>query len=109
MTPVVVVAEPVRANLVYLDKQIGAREAALESAGWISVGLLFTLVVWWWFGIAATGEYVAGYLTEKSLSINNVFVWGPHPQLLQGPDQSRVTVVPRPEVRPVGTRPGSQP
>ncbi len=54
---------------------IGAREAALESAGWISVGLLFALVVWWWFGIAATGEYVAGYLTEKSLSVDNVFVW----------------------------------
>ncbi len=55
--------------------EIDTREAAIESAAWISIGLLFALVVWWWFGVAATGEYVAGYLIEKSLSIDNVFVW----------------------------------
>ncbi len=32
-------------------------------------------MVWWWFGVAATGEYVSGYLIEQSLSIDNVFVW----------------------------------
>jgi tellurite resistance protein TerC len=35
----------------------------------------FSLVVLWWFGGAATGEYISGYLIEKSLSIDNVFVW----------------------------------
>ena len=30
---------------------------------------------WWWFGGQATGEYISGYLIEKSLSIDNVFVW----------------------------------
>jgi tellurite resistance protein TerC len=55
--------------------EIDTREAAIESAAWISIGLLFALVVWWWFGVAATGEYVAGYLIEKSLSVDNVFVW----------------------------------
>ena len=29
----------------------------------------------WWHGTQAAGEYVTGYLIEKSLSIDNVFVW----------------------------------
>ncbi|WP_116998494.1 TerC family protein [Desertimonas flava] len=55
--------------------EINTKEAAIESAAWISVGVAFSLVVLWWFGGAATGEYVSGYLIEKSLSIDNVFVW----------------------------------
>ncbi len=54
---------------------VGTKEAAIESAVWIGCGLAFSLVVWWWFGGQATGEYVSGYLIEKSLSIDNVFVW----------------------------------
>ena len=55
--------------------EIKTREAAIESAAWISVGVAFSLIVLWWFGGAATGEYISGYLIEKSLSIDNVFVW----------------------------------
>ncbi len=55
--------------------EISTREAAIESAAWISIGVAFSLVVWWWFGGDATGEYFAGYLIEKSLSVDNVFVW----------------------------------
>ena len=55
--------------------EVKTKEAAIESAVWIGCGLAFTLVIWWWFGGAATGEYVSGYLIEKSLSIDNVFVW----------------------------------
>ena len=54
------------------------REATMETIGWISVGLLFSLVVLFGFGDdggAAWGEYISGYLIEKSLSIDNVFVW----------------------------------
>ena len=54
---------------------VSTREAAIESAVWISIGVAFSLVVLWWFGGAATGEYISGYLIEKSLSIDNVFVW----------------------------------
>ena len=54
---------------------IGFREAAIESAAWIALGLSFTLVMLWWQGTAAAGEYLAGYLIEKSLSVDNVFVW----------------------------------
>lgn len=55
--------------------EVRTKEAAIESAVWIGCGLAFSLVVWWWFGGQATGEYVSGYLIEKSLSIDNVFVW----------------------------------
>ncbi len=65
-------------DLVVVHKEaheVKTREAAIESVAWISVGLGFTLVVWWAFSGAAAGEYVSGYLIEKSLSVDNVFVW----------------------------------
>jgi tellurite resistance protein TerC len=55
--------------------EIKTREAAVESIVWISIGVAFTGVVAWWFGLAAGGEYISGYLIEKSLSVDNVFVW----------------------------------
>ena len=55
--------------------EIKPREAAIESAVWVSIGLGFSLVVWWWFGGTATTEYLSGYLVEQSLSVDNVFVW----------------------------------
>ena len=56
-------------------KVLPARRAAIESVVWIACGLGFALAIWGWFGGAATGEYVSGYLIEESLSIDNVFVW----------------------------------
>jgi tellurite resistance protein TerC len=55
--------------------EVNTKEAAIESAVWIGCGLAFSFVIFWWFGGQATGEYVSGYLIEKSLSIDNVFVW----------------------------------
>ena len=54
---------------------VGFREAAIESSVWIALGVSFTGVVALWFGGDAAGEYITGYLIEKSLSIDNVFVW----------------------------------
>jgi tellurite resistance protein TerC len=54
---------------------ITIKEAAIESAVWISIGLLFGVVMIVWQGGQAGGEYYAGFLIEKSLSIDNVFVW----------------------------------
>ena len=54
---------------------VGMKEAITESVVWISLGLLFSLFIWWQFGSAATGEYFGGYLMEKSLSVDNVFIW----------------------------------
>jgi tellurite resistance protein TerC len=55
--------------------EVSFKEAAIESAVWISLGLAFTFVMWGWQGGGAAGEYLSGYLIEKSLSIDNVFVW----------------------------------
>lgn len=54
---------------------ISIKEAAIESAVWISIGLIFGLILIAWQGGQAGGEYYAGFLIEKSLSIDNVFVW----------------------------------
>ena len=54
---------------------ISFKEAAIESTIWVVLGLTFGLVMLWWQGGAAAGEYYAGYLIEKSLSVDNVFVW----------------------------------
>lgn len=51
------------------------KEALLESIFWVMCGLSFSLVIAFMFGGAAFGEYISGYLIEKSLSIDNVFVW----------------------------------
>jgi tellurite resistance protein TerC len=58
---------------------ITVKEAAIESAVWISIGIAFTGVI---FLLGAEGdqgkaaaEYISGFLIEKSLSIDNVFVW----------------------------------
>jgi tellurite resistance protein TerC len=54
---------------------VSLREAAIESSVWIAIGVGFTGVIALWFGGHAAGEYITGYLIEKSLSIDNVFVW----------------------------------
>ena len=55
--------------------QINTREAAIYSAAWITLGVSFTLVIRIWLGAEAASEYITGYLIEKSLSIDNVFLW----------------------------------
>lgn len=54
---------------------VGMREAAIFSAFWIAIGLIFTLAIAWALGGAAAGQYLTGYVIEKSLSVDNVFVW----------------------------------
>lgn len=75
---VVVVAVLLIGDLLLVHRKphaITFKEAAIESAVWVALGLSFTLVMLWWQGGAAAGEYLAGYLIEKSLSVDNVFVW----------------------------------
>lgn len=49
--------------------------ALKESMIWVACGLSFSGVVAYAFGAQAFGEYISGYLIEKSLSVDNVFVW----------------------------------
>jgi tellurite resistance protein TerC len=54
--------------------EVSTREAALSSAVWVSIGLAFGVVLWVAAGGSVAGEYYAGYLIEKSLSVDNIFV-----------------------------------
>ncbi|MDQ6909339.1 MAG: TerC family protein [Actinomycetota bacterium] len=55
--------------------QVSMREAAVSSAVWVALGLAFGGVVWAAAGGDRAGEYFAGYLIEKSLSVDNIFVF----------------------------------
>jgi tellurite resistance protein TerC len=57
------------------DKEPTMRGALAESAIWVLCGLAFAVVMLIAFGGDAFGEYISGYLIEKSLSVDNVFVW----------------------------------
>ncbi|WP_431989206.1 TerC family protein [Streptomyces albogriseolus] len=54
---------------------IGFREATLWSAGWISLAVLFGVVVFLVVGTDAGVEYTTAWLLEKSLSVDNLFVF----------------------------------
>ncbi|MFD6230855.1 TerC family protein [Streptomyces sp. NPDC060232] len=54
---------------------IGFKEAAIWSSIWIAIGLGFGLILLAWQGGEVSSTYYAGYLIEKALSIDNVFVF----------------------------------
>ncbi len=56
------------------DHEIGVRESLLLSAGYISVALMFGVWVWWYLGAQSGMDYFTGFMIEKSLSMDNVFV-----------------------------------
>ena len=56
------------------DHEIGVRESLLLSGGYISMAALFGGWVWWYLGSQSGTEYFTGFLIEKSLSMDNVFV-----------------------------------
>ena len=56
------------------DREIGVRESLLLSAGYISAALLFGAWVWWYLGAQSGIDYYTGFMIEKSLSMDNVFV-----------------------------------
>jgi len=63
--------------------RVSIREAAIWSVVWVSVSLLFAGLLWLYLDGTAgrdlanqkTLEFVTGYLIEKSLAVDNVFVW----------------------------------
>jgi tellurite resistance protein TerC len=55
--------------------EVSTKEAAAWSVVWITCGLAFGGVVLVWLGHHAASEYLAGYLIEKSLSVDNIFVF----------------------------------
>lgn len=51
------------------------RESAVWSSLYVLIAVLFGLGVWWFSGGTYAGEFFAGYITEKSLSVDNLFVF----------------------------------
>ncbi len=51
------------------------REALVWSSVWVSLALVFNVGVWWFFGAERGTEFLTGYLIEKSLSVDNIFVF----------------------------------
>lgn len=63
--------------------RVSLKEAAVWSAVWVVVALLFCAGLWWYldttsgrdFANEKALEFLTGYLIEKSLAVDNVFVW----------------------------------
>ena len=55
--------------------KIGIREALLTSALWIALALGFGFFIWHSFGAQRGLEYLTGYVIEKALSVDNLFVF----------------------------------
>jgi tellurite resistance protein TerC len=55
--------------------EVSLREAGAWSALWIATGLGFGGLVWAWAGGGTAQAYLAAYLIEKSLSVDNVFLF----------------------------------
>jgi tellurite resistance protein TerC len=62
---------------------VGTREALLWSGAWVALALLFDAALWWWLqqrmplaeANRLATEFLTGYLVEKSLAIDNIFVF----------------------------------
>jgi tellurite resistance protein TerC len=73
-----IVATVLAIDLFFVGRKgevIKTRTAYAWSACWISLGLGFSVLVYLWYGAEAAQQYLAGYLIEESLSIDNLFVF----------------------------------
>lgn len=55
--------------------EIAVKEAALWSLFWVASGIAFGILIWNHFGAEFGQQYFAGFLIEKSLAVDNVFIW----------------------------------
>jgi len=55
--------------------EVSIKEALLWTVFWIALALLFNVGIYFWAGTEPALEYLTGYLIEKSLSMDNLFVF----------------------------------
>ncbi|HEY7632257.1 MAG TPA: TerC family protein [Thermoleophilaceae bacterium] len=72
----------VTVGLIVLDLLVFARhhapslrESAIWSVAWIALAVVFGVAWWGWQGAEAGSQFFSGYLLERSLSLDNVFVF----------------------------------
>jgi tellurite resistance protein TerC len=56
-------------------RQVTVRAALIGTAGWIGLAMAFNLGVYFWFGSEHALEFLTGYVIEKALSVDNLFVF----------------------------------
>jgi len=56
------------------SKEIGVRESLLMSGFYIVIGLAFGGWIWYQSGQQSAMEYVTGFVVEKSLAMDNIFI-----------------------------------
>jgi tellurite resistance protein TerC len=57
------------------SEEVSVREALTWSGIWISLALVFNGLIYKWFGQDKAIEFLTGYVIEKSLSVDNIFVF----------------------------------
>lgn len=65
-------------DLLVVDRrphEFTTRDAARWISLYVALAALFALFVWWQFGGTYAAQFTAGYLTEYSLSVDNLFVF----------------------------------
>ena len=55
--------------------EVRFREALAWSVVWVALALAFNGLIWAWFGPTRGLEFLTGYLIEKALSVDNIFVF----------------------------------
>ncbi len=54
---------------------IAVKEAAIWSGIWVGVSVIVGVIIWFYYGSEFGLQFFTGYVIEKSLSVDNVFVW----------------------------------
>ncbi len=72
---------------------ISARLSIVRSLVWIGLGVAFGVFVWWYLGSVAGQQYFTGFIIEKSLSVDNIFVWSALLAYLKIPRSAQYTVL----------------
>jgi tellurite resistance protein TerC len=55
--------------------EVKIKEALIWSAVWIGLALVFNAGIWYYMGEVKAVEFLTGYIVEKSLSVDNIFVF----------------------------------
>ncbi|SDK00235.1 integral membrane protein, TerC family [Actinopolyspora mzabensis] len=61
--------------ITHRPHEVALREAVGWSVFYLALPLVFGLGLWWWFGTDQALEFFAGFVVEKSLSVDNLFVF----------------------------------
>lgn len=69
------------------------KRAIGRSVVWILLSIMLGGLIWWHFGSDAGTKFFSGYLIEKMLSIDNIFVWGLILTYLKVPEQYHYKVL----------------